>query len=278
MALIVRELMAKGRAEFQQNAVRTETKRIYYLCMEFLLGRSLKNNLYNLGLEDNMREALSEFGIKLDHLYDQEPDAGLGNGGLGRLAACFLDGLATQGYPAMGYSLRYEYGLFKQKLVDGWQTELPDFWLPGGAVWMQAVPDNSVEVHFDGHIEEKWNDQYHSVKHKDYTTVTAVPYDLYVSGKDGRGISLLRVWKAENNAFDMNLFGGGNYMRAMEQQTMAEVITKVLYPEDDHAEGEAAAPDPAVFPGVGLGAGYNKKASLCPQQPGRPAEAGGNTP
>lgn len=138
----------------------------------------------------------------------------------------------------MGYSLRYEYGLFKQKLVDGWQTELPDFWLPGGAVWMQAVPDNSVEVHFDGHIEEKWNDQYHSVKHKDYTTVTAVPYDLYVSGKDGRGISLLRVWKAENNAFDMNLFGGGNYMRAMEQQTMAEVITKVLYPEDDHAEGK----------------------------------------
>ncbi|ANU55021.1 glycogen/starch/alpha-glucan phosphorylase [Acutalibacter muris] len=238
VALIVRELMAKGRAEFQQNAVRTETKRIYYLCMEFLLGRSLKNNLYNLGLEDNMREALSEFGIKLDHLYDQEPDAGLGNGGLGRLAACFLDGLATQGYPAMGYSLRYEYGLFKQKLVDGWQTELPDFWLPGGAVWMQAVPDNSVEVHFDGHIEEKWNDQYHSVKHKDYTTVTAVPYDLYVSGKDGRGISLLRVWKAENNAFDMNLFGGGNYMRAMEQQTMAEVITKVLYPEDDHAEGK----------------------------------------
>ncbi|MCI9193231.1 MAG: glycogen/starch/alpha-glucan phosphorylase [Acutalibacter muris] len=238
VALIVRELMAKGRAEFQQNAVKTETKRIYYLCMEFLLGRSLKNNLYNLGLEDNMREALSEFGIKLDHLYDQEPDAGLGNGGLGRLAACFLDGLATQGYPAMGYSLRYEYGLFKQKLVDGWQTELPDFWLPGGAVWMQAVPDNSVEVHFDGHIEEKWNDQYHSVKHKDYTTVTAVPYDLYVSGKDGRGISLLRVWKAENNAFDMNLFGGGNYMRAMEQQTMAEVITKVLYPEDDHAEGK----------------------------------------
>ena len=185
-----------------------------------------------------MREALSEFGIKLDHLYEQEPDAGLGNGGLGRLAACFLDGLATQGYPAMGYSLRYEYGLFRQKLVDGWQTELPDFWLPGGSVWMQAVPDNSVEVHFDGHIEERWNDQYHAVKHKDYTTVTAVPYDLYVSGKDGRGISLLRVWKAENNQFDMNLFGGGNYMRAMEQQTMAEVITKVLYPEDDHAEGK----------------------------------------
>ncbi|MDE6837907.1 MAG: glycogen/starch/alpha-glucan family phosphorylase, partial [Acutalibacter sp.] len=161
-----------------------------------------------------------------------------GNGGLGRLAACFLDGLATQGYPAMGYSLRYEYGLFRQKLVEGWQTELPDFWLPGGSVWMQQVPDNSVEVRFDGRIEENWNDQYHAVKHKDYTTVTAVPFDLYVSGMDGRGISLLRVWKAENHQFDMNLFGSGNYMRAMEQQAMADAITKVLYPEDDHNEGK----------------------------------------
>ncbi len=238
VALIVRELMAKGRAEFNHNAERTGTKQIYYLCMEFLLGRSLRNNLCNLGLEDNMRAALSEYGIKLENLYEQEPDAGLGNGGLGRLAACFLDGLATQGYPAMGYSLRYEYGLFRQKLVDGWQTELPDFWLPGGSVWMQQVPDNSVEVRFDGHIEERWNDQYHAVRHKDYTTVTAIPFDLYVSGMDGRGISLLRVWKAENHQFDMNLFGGGNYMRAMEQQTMAEVITKVLYPEDDHTEGK----------------------------------------
>ena len=238
VALIVRELMAKGRAEFNTNAERTKTKHIYYLCMEFLLGRSLRNNLYNLGLEENVREALSEYGIKLEHLYEQEPDAGLGNGGLGRLAACFLDGLATQGYPAMGYSLRYEYGLFRQKLVDGWQTELPDFWLPGGSVWMQQVPESAVEVHFDGRIEERWNDQYHVVKHKDYTTVTAIPFDLYVSGKDGRGISLLRVWKAENNQFDMNLFGSGNYMRAMEQQTMAEVITKVLYPEDDHTEGQ----------------------------------------
>ncbi len=238
VALIVRELMAKGRAEFNTNAERTKTKHIYYLCMEFLLGRSLRNNLYNLGMEENVREALSEYGIKLEHLYEQEPDAGLGNGGLGRLAACFLDGLATQGYPAMGYSLRYEYGLFRQKLVDGWQTELPDFWLPGGSVWMQQVPESAVEVHFDGRIEERWNDQYHVVKHKDYTTVTAIPFDLYVSGKDGRGISLLRVWKAENNQFDMNLFGSGNYMRAMEQQTMAEVITKVLYPEDDHTEGQ----------------------------------------
>ena len=237
-ALIVRELMAKGRSEFVQNAEKTGTKQIYYLCMEFLLGRSLRNTLYNLNLEDNFRKALASFDIKLDHLYEHEPDAGLGNGGLGRLAACFMDGLATQGYPAMGYSLRYEYGLFRQKLVDGWQTELPDTWLPGGSVWLQAVPESSVEVHFGGHIEEQWHDQYHSVRHKDYTSITAIPYDMCIAGKDGKGISLLRVWKAENDKFDMKLFNGGNYMRAMEQQAMSEVITKVLYPEDNHTDGK----------------------------------------
>ena len=236
--LIVRELLTKGRTEFVSNAEKSGTKQIYYLCMEFLLGRSLRNNLFNLGLEENFRKALSEYGIKLDTLYEQEPDAGLGNGGLGRLAACFMDGLATQGYPAMGYSLRYEYGIFRQKLVDGWQTELPDFWLPGGSVWLQKVPESSVEVHFGGHIEEQWHDQYHSVRHKDYTTVTAIPYDMCIAGMDGKGISLLRIWKAENDKFDMKLFNGGNYMRAMEQQAMSEVITKVLYPEDNHTDGK----------------------------------------
>ena len=236
--LIVRELMTKGRSEFVQNAEKTATKQIYYLCMEFLLGRSLRNTLFNLGLEENFRKALAEYDIKLDNIYEQEPDAGLGNGGLGRLAACFMDGLATQGYPAMGYSLRYEYGLFRQKLVDGWQTELPDTWLPGGGVWLQRVPESSVEVHFGGHIEEQWHDQYHSVRHKDYTSITAIPYDMYIAGMDGKGISLLRVWKAENDKFDMKLFNGGNYMRAMEQQAMSEVITKVLYPEDNHTDGK----------------------------------------
>lgn len=238
IVLIVQELLNRGRTEFAGKAEKSHTKHIYYLCMEFLLGRSLRNNLFNLGLEDVFRTALNEMDIKLDSLYEQEPDAGLGNGGLGRLAACFLDGLATQGYPAMGYSLRYEYGIFRQKLVDGWQTELPDNWLPGGGVWLRQVPENSVEVHFDGHLEEQWHDQYHSVRHKDYTSVTAVPYDLCVSGMDGKGISLLRIWRAENNKFDMNLFNGGNYMRAMEQQAMAEVITKVLYPEDNHTDGK----------------------------------------
>ena len=238
VVLILRELLSKGRAEFVQNAEKAGTKQIYYLCMEFLLGRSLRNNLFNLGLEKNFKKALSECGVKLESLYEQEPDAGLGNGGLGRLAACFLDGLATQGYPAMGYSLRYEYGLFRQKLVDGWQTELPDTWLPGGGIWLQQVPESSVEVRFGGHIEEQWHNQYHSVRHKDYTSITAIPYDMCIAGMDGKGISLLRVWKAENDKFDMKLFNGGNYMRAMEQQAMAEAITKVLYPEDNHTDGK----------------------------------------
>ena len=120
-------------------------------------------------------------GVNLDSIYEQEPDAGLGNGGLGRLAACFLDGLATDGYPAMGYSLRYEYGIFHQKLVDGWQTELPDLWLPGGKIWMTPQQDKAVEVHFDGYIEESWNNQYHMVNHKDYKKVIAVPYDMCIA-------------------------------------------------------------------------------------------------
>lgn len=133
VVLILRDLMTEGRKEFIDQAEKENRKQVYYLCMEFLMGRSLRNNLYNLGLEDAVSSALSSMGLKLENIYNQEPDAGLGNGGLGRLAACFLDGLATQKYPAMGYSLRYEYGIFRQKLVDGWQTELPDFWQPTAA-------------------------------------------------------------------------------------------------------------------------------------------------
>lgn len=238
VAIILRDLMAKGRSEQSVKAVQSQTKRVYYLCMEFLLGRSLRNNLYNLGLEANVRQALSEMDIDLDKIYDCEPDAGLGNGGLGRLAACFLDSLASGGYSSMGYSLRYEYGMFRQKLIEGWQTELPDFWLPGGKIWMKRVPERAVEVRFDGHIEEQWHDQYHVVRHKDYHTITAMPYDLFVSGADGKAVSLLRIWKSETNQFDMKLFNGGNYLRAMEQTAMAEVITKVLYPEDNHEDGK----------------------------------------
>lgn len=238
VALILRDLMTTGRNEFIDNAAKTETKQVYYLSMEFLLGRSLKNNLFNLGLEETFKEALSGMGVKLSALYEQEPDAGLGNGGLGRLAACFLDGFATQGYPAMGYSLRYEYGIFKQKFVDGWQTELPDFWLPGGKIWLKKVEENAVEVRFGGRVEENWDNEFHHIEHKDYTSVTAIPYDMYVSGMDGKGISLLRIWKSVANGFDMRVFNGGDYIKAMENSAMAEAITKVLYPEDNHTQGK----------------------------------------
>lgn len=239
IALILRDMMSHEYATFTNAAESQNKKTVYYLCMEFLMGRSLKNTLYNLGLTDVMTKALQGLNIKIENIYEQEPDAGLGNGGLGRLAACFLDGLATQDYPAMGYSLRYEFGIFRQKLVDGWQTELPDRWLPGGQVWLQSHPEKSVKVLFDGRIEENWTDGYHSVNHVDATAIKAVPYDMMVAGYGGKGVSRLRLWAAKSNDFDMKLFNGGEYIRAMEQNAMAEVITKVLYPEDNHAEGKS---------------------------------------
>ncbi len=239
VVLIVRDLLSQGRKEFINKAEKQNRKQIYYLCMEFLMGRSLKNNLYNLGLENTVKSALLSMGIKLENIYEQEPDAGLGNGGLGRLAACFLDGLATCGYPAMGYCLRYEYGIFSQKLIDGWQTELPDFWLPGGSVWLQCHAEKSITVLFNGELKESWDGNYHSVELINATKVTAVPYDMMVAGKNGKGVSRLRLWAAESPEFDMKLFNDGDYMRAMEQNAMAEVITKVLYPEDNHSEGKS---------------------------------------
>lgn len=239
IALILRDMMSQGRAEFSEEADKAGTKKIYYLCMEFLMGRSLKNNLYNLNLTDVFESVLSDYGVKLESLYACEPDAGLGNGGLGRLAACYLDGLATQGYPARGYSILYEAGIFKQKLVDGWQTELPDFWLPGGDVWLVPHEESALEVRFEGEVHDSWDNQFHHVELVNYKPVQAVPYDMYVAGKDGKGISVLRLWSAKAPALDMSLFNQGDYMRAMEQNAMAEVISKVLYPADNHPEGKS---------------------------------------
>lgn len=239
IALILRDMMSQGRAEFSEEADKAGTKKIYYLCMEFLMGRSLKNNLYNLNLTDVFESVLSDYGVKLENLYACEPDAGLGNGGLGRLAACYLDGLATQGYPARGYSILYEAGIFKQKLVDGWQTELPDFWLPGGDVWLVPHEESTLEVRFEGEVHDSWDNQFHHVELVNYKPVQAVPYDMYVAGKDGKGISVLRLWSAKAPALDMSLFNQGDYMRAMEQNAMAEVISKVLYPADNHPEGKS---------------------------------------
>ena len=237
--MAVKEIMSGNLSGYEQKANRQGTKRIYYLCMEFLMGRSLKNNLSNLGVEETFLNALKDFDVKLPRLYDLEPDAGLGNGGLGRLAACYLDGLATGGFPAMGYSIRYEYGIFRQKIVEGWQTELPEFWLPGGSVWMDAHPEQAVEVRFDGKVREWWDDSYHNVVHEGYTPVLAIPYDMMVSGADGTGISLLRLWKAKHSGMDMTLFNQGEFVKAIEQNAMAGAISKVLYPADDHPEGKS---------------------------------------
>ncbi len=239
LAIVCREIMSKDYAEFAAKVERQEKKTVYYLCMEFLMGRSLKNNLCNMGLEEVAKEALKSFDVTLDKIYEQEPDAGLGNGGLGRLAACFLDGLASQGYPSMGYSLRYEYGIFSQKIVDGWQTELPDFWLPGGSVWLHAHPEKAVEVRFNGNMVEDWIDGIHLVKLENATKVHAVPYDMIVTGADGKGVSRLRLWAADSKDFDMQLFNDGEFLRAVEQKAMAESITKVLYPGDNHTEGKS---------------------------------------
>ncbi len=239
IAIFLREMMRKGNTQFVAGATDAGSKKIYYLCMEFLMGRSLKNNLYNLNLTDVVSEALEDFGIKLDWLFDCEPDAGLGNGGLGRLAACYLDALATGGYQAMGYSILYEYGIFKQKLVDGWQTELPDFWLPGGEVWLVPRNERTVEVRFEGTVNDVWDENYHNVDLVGYKAVKAVPYDMYVSGKDGNGASVLRLWSAKAPGLDMDMFNQGDYLRAMEQDAMAEVISKVLYPSDSHPEGKS---------------------------------------
>lgn len=237
--LVLLDIMQDERTAFKEKTVREEAKTIYYLSMEFLMGRSLKNTLYNLNLTEKMEKALSGYKVKLDNLYELEPDAGLGNGGLGRLAACFLDGLSSGGYPAMGYCILYEYGIFRQKIVDGWQTEMPDFWLPGGSVWLEPRPASAVEVHFDGHVNEWWDGPYHHAEHVDYNTVKAMPYDLMVAGKDGKAVNALRLWRAESQEIDMSAFNQGNYVRAMEQQAMSEVISKVLYPEDNHAEGKS---------------------------------------
>lgn len=240
VVMAVRDILLEKRRNYNEKVKQKKGKRIYYLCMEFLLGRSLKNNVYNLGIEDVLNSALKKYGTNLNELYEHEPDAGLGNGGLGRLAACFMDSLATQDYPTMGFSIRYEYGLFKQKIVDGWQTELPDEWLPGGAVWLTQRLDRAFKVKFDGRIVERWTDSGMKVEHVDATEVEAVPYDMMISGKDSEAVSVLRLWTAKScKTFDMRSFSEGDYMRCMKESSEAELISKVLYPADDHYEGKS---------------------------------------
>ncbi len=239
-AAYLNDIIAQNRAEFNEKCSKQGVKRINYLCMEFLLGRSLKNSLYNLGLTEVFDAALSELGVKLSAIYEREPDAGLGNGGLGRLAACFMDSLASLGYAATGYSILYEYGIFRQKLVDGWQTELPDDWLPGGEVWLLPRPDEQVEVRFDGSVNDYWDEQgYRHQNYTGYNSVLAVPHDLMMVGNQGKGVAVLRLWSAVAKGFDMQAFNSGDFMSAMQQNSMAEVISKVLYPSDNLPEGKS---------------------------------------
>lgn len=239
LSIIARDMVRDSRREYDKAAKEQGQKKVYYLCMEFLMGRTLKNTLYNLNLTETARGALESFGVKLDRLYDCEPDAGLGNGGLGRLAACYLDALANQGYSGMGYSILYEYGIFKQKIIDGWQTEMPDFWLPGGEVWLVPREDKTVEVKFEGQVVDGWEGNYHHVELVNCKTVKAVPYDMMVAAKDGKGAAVLRLWSAKVDGINMAMFNQGDYMRAMEEKAMAEVISKVLYPADNHQEGKS---------------------------------------
>lgn len=236
---VLMDIMREKRTEFKKQTSEKEAKTVYYLSMEFLMGRSFKNTLYNLNLTNKMKKALSSFNVSLEALYEYEPDAGLGNGGLGRLAACFLDALTTGGYSAMGYCLKYDFGIFRQRLAEGWQTEYPDNWLPGGAVWLEQRPSSECTVNFDGYIEEWWDGKFHHIEHKNYNSVKAVAYDMMVAGKDGKAVNVLRLWSAQAPEFNMSAFNRGDYVGAMEQQAMSEAISKVLYPEDNHIEGKS---------------------------------------
>lgn len=217
----------------------TKSKRLYYLSVEFLMGRSLYCNMLNLCATDAYKDALKELNVNIDDILVEEPEPGLGNGGLGRLAACFLDSLSSLDLPTMGCTIRYEYGLFKQKLVDGQQVELPDNWLQNGNVWEMAVMEDACEVHYGGHLEEVTEGDHVRYVHKDYYTVEAVPYDMPIIGFETATVNSLRMWSARSpKRIDLHSFGRGEHVKATEEMQLAEVISKVLYPEDNHYEGK----------------------------------------
>ena len=239
VAMTIKDILTQKRGDFKHEVNNAGAKRVYYMSMEFLLGRSLKTNLCNLGLSEEYRSALKDLGFDLEDLFECEPDAGLGNGGLGRLAACFMDSLSSLDYPATGFSICYEYGFFKQKIVDGIQVELPDIWLPGGEVWLVPRTDRIYHVKMGGRIKENWKDGHLEVQYENCEEIEAVPYDMMISGADSKAVSRLRLWKARDiKNFNMGLFTQGQYARAVEESTNAEIISKVLYPSDNHIEGK----------------------------------------
>lgn len=240
VSLVVRDILLQKKQENNAKIAEGKYKRVYYLCMEFLIGRSLKNNLYNLGLTAQFSECLKKMHFSLDDIFERESDAGLGNGGLGRLASCFMDSLATLNYPAMGFTIRYQYGLFRQRIVDNQQVELPDMWLPSGEVWMMPRSDKRFTVNFGGHVEEYMDGGRMHVRYVDCDSIDALAYDVMISGYgDNAGVSILRLWSSTSSTqFDMRSFSQGDYEKAMQRENEAELISKVLYPADDHSQGK----------------------------------------
>ena len=239
LSLVVKDRITQKRIEFKSKVRSKGYKQIYYMSMEFLLGRSLRNHLYNIGLLDTATSAVKELGFDINKLMAIEPDAGLGNGGLGRLAAAYMDSLTSLGYPAGGFSIRYDYGIFEQKIVDGWQMEMPDNWLAQGDVWLNPR-DEVFEVRFGGRIEERWENGRLICEQKGHTTIMAVPYDMNVTGYDSEAVNVLRLWSAKAPVeLDMAMFSRGEYVKAIEAKAMAESISKVLYPADNHIEGKS---------------------------------------
>ena len=239
-ALVLRDVMTERGVESRMATRREEKRKVHYLSMEFLLGRSLEKNAYNLGVSGVLREAIGELGFRAADIFEVEPDAGLGNGGLGRLAACYLDSMTTLDIPAAGYSICYELGIFRQRIVDGQQVELPDNWKDIGGAWLMPKPQETEEVLFGGTIRKFWDNGRLHVVPEGATKVLAVPCDMEITGYGTEHVNPLRLWDAKSpTPVDMSLFSQGEYLRASEQEAMAETIAKILYPEDNHYEGKS---------------------------------------
>ena len=232
------EIMARW-AVSHKEVKKEGSKKLYYLSFEFLMGRLFRTNVLNLMQTKEYTNAIKALGYDIYDIAELENDAGLGNGGLGRLAACFMDSLTTMDLPAYGCTIRYEYGLFRQKIVDGFQTELPDTWLENGNAWEIARPEEAVTVKFGGQVHTDWNDGHFSFRYENAHTITAVPYDVPLVGYDSKIVNKLRLWSAKApDVMDMQAFNSGDYIRSTEERQLAELISKVLYPEDNHTEGK----------------------------------------
>ena len=240
-ALVIRDIISARQLESAEKVQTTHARQVHYLSMEFLMGRSLRKNAYNLGLEKALTDAIEALGFSASDLFEEEPDAGLGNGGLGRLAACYLDAATTLEIPITGYSICYEFGIFKQKIIDGKQEELPDYWLGLGNSWLITKQDEAEEVRFGGTVKDVWYpDGSHGIEQTGYTSVLAVPRDMQIAGYGTQTGNVLRLWEAKSpEPMDLTFFNRGEYLKAMERQANAEIISKQLYPADNHREGKS---------------------------------------